>query len=110
MRNLPMQAEDRIRLKHMVEAAQAAQAFMVGRKRADLDADQMLLFAVVRAIEIVGEAATRVTAETRSAAPGIPWPAMIGMRNRVVHAYFNIDREIVWKTVTVELPQLLPAL
>ena len=50
MRNLPMQAEDRIRLKHMVEAAQAAQAFMVGRKRADLDADQMLLFAVVRAI------------------------------------------------------------
>ena len=105
-----MQAEDRIRLQHMIEAAQTAQKFMAGRQRADLDQDQLLLFAVVRAIEIVGEAATRVSEETRAATPDVPWPAIIGMRNRVVHAYFNIDREIVWKTVTLELPQLLPAL
>lgn len=105
-----MQAEDRIRLQHMIEAAQAAQRFMAGRQRADLDLDQLLLFAVVRAIEIVGEAATRVSEETRAATPDVPWPAIIGMRNRVVHAYFNIDREIVWKTLMLELPQLLPAL
>lgn len=105
-----MQAEDRIRLQHMIEAAQTAQKFMAGRQRADLDQDQLLQFAVVRAIEIVGEAATRVSEETRAATPDVPWPAIIGMRNRVVHAYFNIDREIVWKTVTQELPQLLPAL
>ncbi len=105
-----MQAEDRIRLQHMIEAAQAAQRFMAGRQRADLDLDQLLLFAVVRAIEIVGEAATRVSEETRAATPDVPWPAIIGMRNRVAHAYFNIDREIVWKTLMLELPQLLPTL
>ena len=105
-----MKAEDRIRLQHMIEAAHAAQQFMTGRQRADLDNDQMLLFAVVRAIEIVGEAATRVSDETRAATPTVPWPAIIGMRNRVVHAYFSIDREVVWKTVTAELPLLLPTL
>lgn len=70
----------------------------------------MLLFAVVRAVEIVGEAATRVSIEARASAPGIPWAAIVGMRNRVVHAYFSIDRDIVWNTVTRELPQLLQAL
>ena len=105
-----MQAEDRIRLHHMIEAAQAALRFMAGRPRADLDHDQMLLFAVVRAIEIVGEAATRVSIEARDSAPHIPWSAIVGMRNRVVHAYFSIDRDIVWNTVTRELPQLLQAL
>ena len=83
-----MQAEDRIRIQHMVEAALAAQGFMTGRQRADLERDQMLLFAVVRAIEIVGEAASRVSAETRAATPQIPWPSMVGMRNRVMHAQF----------------------
>jgi uncharacterized protein with HEPN domain len=105
-----MEAEDRVRMQHMVEAAQAAQRFVAGRDRAALDDDQMLLFAVVRALEIVGEAATRVSPQSRVATPGVPWPAIIGMRNRVVHAYFSIDREVVWKTVTAELPPLLAAL
>lgn len=105
-----MQAEDRIRLQHMIEAAQAALQFVSGRQRVDLDADQMLLFAVVRAIEIVGEAATRMSIEARDATPGVPWAAIVGMRHRIVHAYFSIDRDIVWNTVTLELPQLLPVL
>lgn len=105
-----MQAEDRIRLQHMVEAVQAARQFMTGRDRAALDQDQMLLFAVARALEIVGEAATRVSAETRAANAAVPWAAIIGMRNRMVHAYFSIDHEIVWQTVSSELPRLLPVL
>lgn len=105
-----MQAEDRIRLQHMIEATQAALRFVSGRQRIDLDNDQMLLFAVVRAIEIVGEAASRVSIEARDWSPDIPWRAIVGMRNRVVHAYFSIDRDVVWITVTQELPQLLPAL
>ena len=48
--------------------------------------------------------------EARDRSPDIPWPAIVGMRNRVVHAYFSIDRDVVWITVTQELPQLLPAL
>jgi uncharacterized protein with HEPN domain len=105
-----MQVEDRIRLRHMVEAAQAAMRFVSGRQRADLDSDEMLLFAVVRAIEIVGEAASRVSIDARDKSPAIPWPAIVGMRNRVVHAYFSVDRDIVWITVLRELPQLLPVL
>ena len=70
----------------------------------------MLSFALARAIEIVGEAASKVSATTRLSSPAIPWNLIIAMRNRVVHAYFEIDLEIVWKTATEELPALLPAL
>ncbi len=89
----------------MADAIAAALRFSAGRSRADLDHDEMLLFALVRAIEIVGEAATKVSDATRSDV-AIPWPAVIGMRNRLVHAYFDIDRNILWATVTQSLPLL----
>jgi len=81
-----------------------------GRVRADLDSDRMLLFALVRAIEIVGEAANKMSDEARTALPTIPWPAIVGMRNRLIHAYFEVDPQLVWQTATVELPALLPKL
>jgi uncharacterized protein with HEPN domain len=105
-----MRAEDRVRLRHMVEAAESAVQFLAGRQRADLDQDRMLLFAVVRAIEILGEAASQVSAETRATHAAIPWRAIIGMRNRLIHAYFEINTETVWQTVTQEIPVLLPQL
>lgn len=70
----------------------------------------MLLFALVRASEILGEAASRISAETRATHPGIPWRAIIGMRNRLMHAYFEINTAIVWQTVTQEILALLPQL
>jgi uncharacterized protein with HEPN domain len=94
----------------MIDAAEAACDFMAGRSRADLDSDRMLLFAVVRAIEVLGEAAARMSEETRHATPHIPWNAIVGMRNRLIHGYFNIDVTIVWKTVSVEIPSLLAKL
>jgi len=94
----------------MIDAAETVGAFMAGRGRAELDSNRMLLFAVVRAIEVLGEAAARVSDETRQAAPGVPWNAIVGMRNRLVHGYFNIDVDIVWKTVSSEIPALLPKL
>ena len=105
-----MRDEDSVRLRHMVEAAQSAIEFVSGRQRADLDQDRMLLFAVTRAIEIVGEAAAKISDETRSEHGGISWKAIIGMRNRLVHAYFDINADVHWQTVTVEIPQILPAL
>ena len=105
-----MNAEDRVRLRHMVEAADAAIGFMAGRSRADLDGNLMLAFAVVRAIGIVGEAAHHVSDEARALLPTLPWPAIIGMRHRLVHAYFEIDLETVWKTVSQELPPLREAI
>lgn len=105
-----MRDDDRIRVRHMIEAAESALQFVSGRTRSDLDADRMLLFAVVRAVEIIGEAASKIPEETRDAHPGIPWGAIIGMRNRLVHAYFDIDTNIVWVAVSQEIPALLAQL
>ncbi len=102
-----MQDEDRIRIGHMVEAAEDALGFVAGRTRADLDTDRMLLFALVRAVEIIGEAAGKVSDETRNAYADIPWRAIIGMRNRLAHAYFDINADILWVAATVEIPALL---
>jgi|SRR5262249_12123840 len=80
--------------------------FVRGRNRSDLDSDDMLLFALVRAIEVAGEAASKVTEATRAELPDLPWTAMTGMRNRLVHAYFDINRDILWTTVTEAAPAL----
>ena len=101
-----MRPEDQVRIKHMVEAAHDAARFVGGRARADLDTDRMLLFALIRCVEIIGEAARQITDETRNLSSDIPWNAIAGMRNRLIHAYFDVDAELVWKTVTVELPVL----
>lgn len=105
-----MSPHDRWRLRHMIEAADNVQKFISGRQRTDLDSNQMLVFAIVRALEIIGEAASKISEETRSAHGAIPWKTIIGMRNRLVHAYFDIDVSIVWVTVTEELPGLLSQL
>ena len=105
-----MSPDDRVRLRHMADAAESALRFVEGRARADLDDDQMLLFALVRAVEIVGEAASKVSAEARAETPDVSWNVIVGMRNRLVHAYFNVDRNIVWTTVTRALPPLLAQL
>jgi uncharacterized protein with HEPN domain len=105
-----MRRDDRIRLRHMVEAGEAIVEFVSGRAREDLDSDRMLLFAVVRAIEILGEAAAQVSDDTTSELAAIPWRAIVGMRNRIVHAYWDVDTDIVWKTAVEEIPALLPSL
>lgn len=105
-----MLAEDKVRLHHMVEAGESAVQFVAGRQRADLDEDRMLLFALVRAIEVLGEAASQISEERGATHAGIPWRAIIAMRNRLIHAYFEINTEIVWQTVTQEIPTLLPQL
>ena len=97
---------DRIRLRHMLDAAREALRYAEGRSRADLNSDTMLLRALVKCIEIVGEAASRIGTETRRLSPSIPWDQICGMRNRLIHAYFDINKDAVWKTVADDLPQL----
>jgi uncharacterized protein with HEPN domain len=105
-----MQATDLVRIRHMIDGANSARQFLAGHDRGDLETNRMLLFAVVRAIEVIGEAASKVSSETRSEIPAIPWASVVSMRNRLVHGYFDIDTEIVWKTVTDEIPELLATL
>jgi uncharacterized protein with HEPN domain len=94
----------------MLDAARAALGFTSGRTQDDLSADLMLQFALVRALEIVGEAAARVSEPTRTGHPEIPWTAIVGMRNRLVHGYFDVDLEIVWRAATKSLPALISTL
>jgi len=101
-----MPPEDRVRLLHMIEAADEAMSFIAGYTLAGLESDRKTLFAVIRCIEIIGEAAARVSDATRDSAPDVPWSAIVGMRNRLVHAYFDVDADLVWKTTSVELPVL----
>jgi uncharacterized protein with HEPN domain len=105
-----MQPEDAIRIRHMIEAAEAAGNFIAGRRRIDLDGDKMLLFALVRAIEIIGEAASKLSPDAQAAMPSVPWASVVAMRHRLVHAYFDIDPTILWKTATEEIPPLLSLL
>ena len=102
-----MREDDVIRFRHMLDAAREAVEFVRGRTRADLNDDRQLVLALVKDIEILGEAAYQVTLDTRDQTLGIPWDDMIGMRYRLVHAYFDIDLDILWKTAQEDLPPLI---
>ena len=105
-----MRLEDEVRLKHMLEAAQDALRFSSGRVRAELDDDRQLTFALVKAVEIVGEAAYQMEDTTRGELSQIPWPDIVKMRHRLVHAYFDINLDILWDTVQRNLPPLIAEL
>ncbi len=105
-----MQREDEIRIRHMLDAAREALSFAEGKARRDLDQDRMFVLALVKCIEIIGEAATKVGPETREAYPQVPWPAVVTMRHRLIHAYYDMDLDRVWDTVTEDLPPLIAAL
>ena len=93
-------------LDHAKEAVEMAR----GRTRADLDKDRLLNLALVRLLEIVGEAASRVPQEECTRCPGIPWPEIIGLRNRLVHGYDEVDFDILWEIITRDLPPLIEAI
>ncbi len=100
-----MRKSDRIRLQHMLDAAREAMSFVQRKSREHLERDRLLVLALVKAIEIIGEAAYQISPQTRSRTPEIPWEDIIGMRHRL-HAYFDIDLDILWSTVQKDLPQL----
>ncbi|HUB13381.1 MAG TPA: HepT-like ribonuclease domain-containing protein [Acetobacteraceae bacterium] len=102
-----MKPDDRIRLMHMAESLGHAIRFVEGHSRADLDSNRMLTFALLYALQTVGEAANNVSQEARNQLPQIPWAVIIGMRHRLVHAYADVDHDILWTTATEAAPKLL---
>jgi uncharacterized protein with HEPN domain len=105
-----MNNSDLIRLRHMLDAAKEAQSYIIGKKRAELDRNRMLVHSLVRCIEIIGEAASKVSLESRYEVPDIPWPDIVSMRHRLIHACFEINLDTVWNTVVDDLPPLVAAL
>ena len=105
-----MQEKDKVRFRHMLDAAEEARGFARGRSREDLDTDRMLVLALLKCVEIIGEAAARTSDESKAMNSSIPWQDIIGMRNRLVHGYYDVNLDVVWRTVDEELPSLIPAL
>ena len=94
----------------MIEAGETALRFLGNLTAEDLKEDQKALFAVIRAVEIMGEASARVSEETRNDHTQIPWRDITAMRNRLIHGYFDVDADIVWNTVSNEIPIVIPEL
>jgi uncharacterized protein with HEPN domain len=94
----------------MLDATREALAFTSEKTRADLDSNRMLSLALIQLLEIIGEAANVISIEFRNTHPEIPWNSIIKMRHRLIHGYFDVDLDILWKTVTIDLPPLLKQL
>ena len=96
--------DDRTSLKDMLSHAREAAELLGDASREDLGRDRVVQLALTRLVEIIGEAANRVSEETRLQHPDIPWAQIIGMRNRLIHGYDVIDHDLLWDTVTNDLP------
>ena len=105
-----MPHEDLTRLRHMLDSTLEASGLIKGKSRADLDRDRLLNLALVRLLEIVGEAASRVTIPTRLKYPDIPWTQIVSLRNRLIHGYDAVDLDILWKILVDDLPGLVKQL
>lgn len=96
------------RLQHMLEHIERSEQFMKGKTLADLENDTMLRYAVVKCVEIVGEAAYMLTLDFRETHPQTPWKIILKMRHVMVHGYYTIQMPIVWDIVRNDFPVLRP--
>lgn len=105
-----MTPEDLIRIRHMLDAIKESLAFSKDKSRDDFDNNRMLTLAIIKELEIIGEAASKISPEFKATHSHIPWLDIVGMRNRLTHGYFDVDLDLVWITVQEDLPLLLDQL
>jgi len=94
----------------MLENAEKALSFIEGLDYDDFCKDDKAMYAVIRAFEIIGEAARQIPEDVREANSKIPWREITGMRNKLTHEYFGVNTKVVWRTVHEDLPVIIPAL
>ncbi|PLS85446.1 MAG: DUF86 domain-containing protein [Actinobacteria bacterium] len=99
--------DDRTFLLHIRDALREVRGFVEGTDYEGFLKDRMMQNAVMRSFEVVGEAARRVSPELRQARPEVPWRQMGDFRNKLIHNYFALDLEVIWKTATEDAPMLL---
>jgi len=101
---------DPILLRHMLDAALKARYFIQGRSRGELNSDEILALAVIRLLEVMGEAARGLSEEIKDKNPQIPWKQITGTRDRLIHGYFDVDLDIIWNIVNRDLPPVIKEL
>jgi uncharacterized protein with HEPN domain len=102
-----MLKNDLVRVRHILDAAREAVKYSQNRTRRDLDKDRLLNLSLVRLLEIIGEAAKGISPSLRTDHSEIAWDKMAGMRDRLIHGYFDVSLDVVWKTVIEDLPPLI---
>ncbi len=105
-----MNLHDKTRLQDMLKEAIQTQIFADGKTRDDLTTNTLLVYGLVRAIELIGEAANAVSKDVQQQFTDIDWVGIIGMRHRLIHHYQNVDLNIIWDVVSVDIPKLIPQL
>jgi len=104
------QHNDQDRLEHMLVFAKEAIEFAHGYVREDVFEKRWLELSLTRLAEVVGEAPARVSSDCQSEITEIPWPQIVGLRNRLAHGYMDIDRDVLWEIVQKDFPPLVLAL
>lgn len=104
------QRDDAVPMRHMLDHAREACVLVAAKQRADVRSDRTFQLALTRLVEVVGEAATRVSGETQTQFPKVPWREAIATRHRITHGYDVVDYDILWDTVQEDLPPLIAAL
>jgi uncharacterized protein with HEPN domain len=105
-----MRLDDKIRIQHMIDAAEEALSFISDISEREFNKSRMLILSVIKEIEIIGEAASKISDETRIRFNNIPWQDIVGMRNKLIHGYFDVNSKLVWNTIKNDLPQLISSL
>jgi uncharacterized protein with HEPN domain len=105
-----MTRDDRLVARQMLDAVQRIRAIVQGQTREAFDGDEVRQLALLHLIQVLGEAASRTTAAFRDAHPELPWTQMVGMRNRIVHGYDDVDPDIVWRVATEDVEPVLAGL
>lgn len=101
------QRDDQVYVGHMLDTANKAINFIQGVSREDFDNNELLRLSLTHLLQVIGEAARRVSQDFRASYPQILWKAIAGMRSKVVHDYLNVDEDVVWNTVRNDLPPLI---
>ncbi|MEW6006503.1 MAG: HepT-like ribonuclease domain-containing protein [Stygiobacter sp.] len=105
-----MKLDDKIRIQHMIDAAEEALSFVSDKSENEFNRNRMLVLSIIKEIEIIGEAASKISEETKLKFNNIPWQDIVGMCNRLIHGYFDVDIKLVWNTIKNDLPSLLKSL
>ncbi len=102
-----MRKDDLVYVGHMLDLSRKAVARTKNLSRIEYDRNEDLRLALAHMIQVLGEAARRVSIEFQRMHPSIPWPEIIGMRHKIVHDYLEIDEDIIWDVVTADLPSVV---